>query len=104
LKRRILLLKQAAFDQADLDQSWKQVDVILEVLDKGCKFLVLDENNPAEKEMSVLYYEDAALYDQQSSKHRRKESNIGSIESEEFNAGERTALRIETHHSGTQAK
>lgn len=39
LKRRIILLKQAYFQQKDEPQSIEQIEEILKVLDKGCQFL-----------------------------------------------------------------
>lgn len=45
LKRQILLLKQSYIDQADFDRAWEHVDKILEVLDKGCEFLTVDDDD-----------------------------------------------------------
>ena len=43
LKRRILLLKQSFEFQADEERSWDHIRGIIDVLDKGSKFLTFDE-------------------------------------------------------------
>lgn len=43
LKRRIDLLKQAYFAQADNERTWDQVDKILDVLEQACEFLSVDD-------------------------------------------------------------
>jgi glucose-6-phosphate 1-dehydrogenase len=47
LKRRIEGLRQAYVRQREEARSWELVDKIIEVLDKGCKFLEFPMTNPA---------------------------------------------------------
>jgi len=47
LKRRIEGLRQAYVRQREEARSWELVDKIIEVLDKGCKFLEFPTTNPA---------------------------------------------------------
>jgi len=43
LKRRVDLLKQSYFSQMDKDKCWEQIDVIIEVLDTGFRYLATEE-------------------------------------------------------------
>lgn len=70
LKRRIDLLKQAYEHQLDEGKSWDQVSQILQVLEKGCQFLTIEDvmkqstsEDPTSTRQTPLLYEDPALTD-----------------------------------------
>ena len=47
LKRRISLLNQAYYLQKDEEKSWEQVEAILMVLERGCRYLATSEDYEA---------------------------------------------------------
>ena len=61
LKRRISLLHQKAYSQVDFDRSWSQIESIIEILDRGTKFLTFDDDDRPSTEFEQNYYEDPSL-------------------------------------------
>ena len=75
LKRRIILLKQAYFEQAHKELSAEYIEDVIKVLDQGCDFLnfndIMKEIND-EKEKK--YYEDITLEEEEeAAKQRQKD-------------------------------
>jgi hypothetical protein len=59
LKRRVLLLKQSFLKQVNQEESWEQIEHVIQILEVGSRFLRLDDFTLKQGEPAV--YEDFHL-------------------------------------------